>query len=589
MPKRESVIMNPAGRLRMACRVSSPEGFLLVLLAGWWVLNVLQAAFTGLADDEGYYWLFARTPDWGYYDHPPMTALLVALGDFLGGSLGIRFFFTLLQPVSLYLLWTLVRPSSPTKEDALLFFLICFALPVAQLYGFIAVPDSPLMLTAIFFIWCYDRFCREDSWKNMFLLGLSMALMAYSKYHGALVVLLTIMSNPKVLLRPKLYLSGMVTLLLFLPHLLWQYSHDWVSFRYHLAGRNGYFDVNDLLEFWMNIVLIFNPLFVWFYAKGWGKGEYAGKSVRRSFYFIAAGFIIFFTLSSLRGYVQPQWVIPITYPFIMILFGWCLGHPKARTYVMKASLVTAALVLLVRVVAIFNPFGLKFEIFGQEDKYAAIGELAGGRPVIFNGNYSIAAKYIYYTGGEAFCQPKMDYRTSQWQYIPTDRSFAGREVIAEVPKEYADSTTAVLVLPDGNEFFYETVPGFHSVREVRVDVLNQMPEMVHPGDNLGFDLRISNPYPYDVVVSPVTYPLELVWGRNKERFSEYVVSRDSLTVPSCGTVPLHVSFTVPESFRFEPVHRSLNGHLDYRMGFALKNRGSMGWFASDEFTVRLVR
>jgi len=569
-------------------KLSSPKSLLPLFLAGWWILNIIQAAFTGLSDDEAYYWLFARTLDWGYYDHPPMTALLVALGDFIGGSLGIRFFFTLLQPVSIYLLWTLVRPASPTKDDVILFFLICFSLPIAQLYGFIAVPDSPLMLSVIFFIWCYDRFSREDSWKNAALMGLSMALMAYSKYHGALVVVFVLLSNPRILLRPKLYLSGLFTVLLFVPHLVWQYQHEWVSFRYHLVGRNGFFDPNDLLEFWMNLILIFNPFFVYLYAKGWGKGEYARKGVRRALYYIAAGFIIFFTLSSLRGYVQPQWVIPVSYSFVMILFGWCREHPKARRYVLRTSWVTVALVVLVRIVAIFNPLGLKFEIFGNEEKYAAVSELAHGRPVVFNGNYSIAAKYIYYTGGEAFCQPKMDYRTSQWQYIPNDRNFTGREVVAQVPPEYAGPATSRLLLPDGDYFYYEVVPDYHSVREVGIDILNQVPEMASPGDVLGFDLEIRNPYDYDVVISPDTYPLELVWGRNKERFSEYFVDFGIHTVPAGSSRRLHVTFTVPEKFQFEPTHRSLSGRLDYRVAFALKNRGSMGWFASEEETISFV-
>ncbi|MBQ8423556.1 MAG: hypothetical protein IJY36_04795 [Coprobacter sp.] len=47
----------------------------------WWVLNLLQAAFTELAHDEAYYFIYAEKLDWGYFDHPPMTALLIALGN----------------------------------------------------------------------------------------------------------------------------------------------------------------------------------------------------------------------------------------------------------------------------------------------------------------------------------------------------------------------------------------------------------------------------------------------------------------------------------------------------------------------------
>ena len=64
----------------------------------WWIFNLLQAAFTELAHDEAYYYMFAQNLDWGYFDHPPMTALLIWLGSFIGGELGVRIFFTLLQP-----------------------------------------------------------------------------------------------------------------------------------------------------------------------------------------------------------------------------------------------------------------------------------------------------------------------------------------------------------------------------------------------------------------------------------------------------------------------------------------------------------
>ena len=43
-----------------------------------------------------------------------------------------------------------------------------------------------------------------------------MAALAYSKYHGALVVLLTVLSNLRLLRNPKFYAACVVTLLLIL-------------------------------------------------------------------------------------------------------------------------------------------------------------------------------------------------------------------------------------------------------------------------------------------------------------------------------------------------------------------------------------
>jgi len=64
---------------------------------GWFVffvINILQAAFLELHFDEAYYWLYSRNLDWGYFDHPPLVAVLIFAGTKLfGGYLGVRFFF----------------------------------------------------------------------------------------------------------------------------------------------------------------------------------------------------------------------------------------------------------------------------------------------------------------------------------------------------------------------------------------------------------------------------------------------------------------------------------------------------------------
>ena len=109
----------------------------------WWLINLLQAAFTELAHDEAYYFMFSQQLDWGYFDHPPMTALLIWLGSFMGGEFGVRFFFTILQPLYLWILWCIIRPRDPHRSDATIFLIASAALPILQLYGFIAVPDVP--------------------------------------------------------------------------------------------------------------------------------------------------------------------------------------------------------------------------------------------------------------------------------------------------------------------------------------------------------------------------------------------------------------------------------------------------------------
>jgi len=51
-------------------KISKQTYFILGFLLIWAILNLLSAAFTGLAHDEAYYWMYSKNLDWGFYDYP---------------------------------------------------------------------------------------------------------------------------------------------------------------------------------------------------------------------------------------------------------------------------------------------------------------------------------------------------------------------------------------------------------------------------------------------------------------------------------------------------------------------------------------
>ena len=120
----------------------------LLFYGGWFLLGLLQALFTELQDDEAYYWVYARFLDWGYFDHPPMTALLIKGGGLIfGNELGVRIFPLLLNTATLWLTERLIP-----ERNRLLFYSLCLSVAVLQIIGFWAVPDVPLLFfTALFF------------------------------------------------------------------------------------------------------------------------------------------------------------------------------------------------------------------------------------------------------------------------------------------------------------------------------------------------------------------------------------------------------------------------------------------------------
>ena len=554
-------------KLRTRYRSLGPDGVVAFWLGLWWLLNLVQAGCTELANDEAYYHMFAERLSWGYFDHPPMTALLVWLGERLFGvtELGVRFFFTLLQPLYLFLFWRLIRPEAPSRRDATLYVMLSAATLMLQLYGFIAVPDGPLMFTTALYLLFFKRF-NEGSRGAWLWLGVAMAAMAYSKYHGALVVLFSLAVCPRMLLRPRFYLGCMVALLLFVPHLLWQYDNDWASFAYHLSGRNRAFRLSYVVEYLLNILVVFNPLFVPLYIKSW-RAVKPSDAVGRALRWMPPMFIGFFLLTTLRGYVQPQWVIAATFGILYVTFLYARRHPRTRRYLMRAGAVTLALIALVRLEMLFNPLGLRFEVFDNGESYGRIAELADGRPVIFRGSYARAAKYGFYTGGEAYGQPNVYYRTSQWALRNDDDRFDGRSVLVECPASLVGNDTVFrsVALPNGSRFNYYVEEEFHPVR--RVDIATEgIPERALPGDTLRLALRLHNPYgrAVDIDGDSTRLVVALREGRNAMEYATPL----RLRLEAGGEARVRYDFVLPDS---------LAGRR-FDVGFSLRRGEQAYWF-----------
>ena len=55
-------------------------------------LRLIAAAWTPITFDEAYYWMWSKHLAGGYYDHPPMVAVVIRLGTIVAGDteLGVR-------------------------------------------------------------------------------------------------------------------------------------------------------------------------------------------------------------------------------------------------------------------------------------------------------------------------------------------------------------------------------------------------------------------------------------------------------------------------------------------------------------------
>lgn len=551
----------------------NPDTLLGLLLGGWWIVNLIQAGCTELANDEAYYHMFSESLAWGYFDHPPMTALLVRLGGFLGGELGVRFLFTLLQPLYLFVLWKIVRPASADNREAGLFALIAAAMPILQLYGFIAVPDGPLMLFTALLLWFYKKFTEDDRWSSALLMGVMIAALAYSKYHGALVVLFIVLSNLRLLKNPKFYVACLLTLALIAPHLWWQYQHDWISFRYHLDGRTRDFEYSFVTEYLLNLFAIFNPFLFPVFLKGWWKTK-GHTPVLRALNCISAGFILFFLASTTRGYVQPQWEIPATFGVIAVLY---LVHAGARTAAPLHRPRRMDYDRADRAGAHRNDIqsaGTEVRSIRQPCLLQRNSSSGRRRPVIFDGSYTDAAKYGFYTGRTAYAQPSIRYRTSQYELKDDDDRMAGKPAILQVWDSVPGKRR--LKLSNGKRFEYIETEHFTPVR--RIDVAyDALPGQVAAGDTLHLRLTLHNPYPYEYRIDGDSVSVSIVWRNRSEPTHRY-------KLPITGTLPPHGELQGTADF----VVPALTPRT-FQVGFTIANLPATTWFNGKTVKINLKK
>src|SRR5476651_1047074 len=168
-------------------KASQPDKPIWYFLLGWTILNALQAYKLEIHADEAYYWMYSQFLDWGYFDHPPMVAVFIKIGDSLiHNEFGLRLITILTSSASVYLLWLILKKYT---VDALAFILVMASLLICHIYGFITTPDAPLFFFTVLFYFFYQKYLEKDSLLLTFVLGIVVAGMLYSKYHAILLIL----------------------------------------------------------------------------------------------------------------------------------------------------------------------------------------------------------------------------------------------------------------------------------------------------------------------------------------------------------------------------------------------------------------
>ncbi|MBL7720296.1 MAG: glycosyltransferase family 39 protein [Flavipsychrobacter sp.] len=391
----------------------------------WLALSLVQAYGSNLIPDEAYYWRYSRDLAWGYFDHPPVIALLIRAGDVLWHSeVGVRLASILLTMGTIFLTERLTRP-----RDAALYYLAVSSVAVLHIAGILAVPDIPLLFFTAAFFYLYRQYCERERWYHIFLLAGNVALLLLSKYHGILVVGFTLLSHPRLLRRPSLWAIATLGAALFLPHVLWQHMHGYPSVLYHLSGRNATpYNVSFTLSYLGVVPLLFAPAtgIVLLYLALKRK---ATDTTERAMRVTLWGTLLFFLAMSFRGRIEGNWILFLVIPVLALGYKELEQRQWSGKFIRISFLFTSVLVMAGRILLLDGVAPFRNDCSGWKDWAAAVHHEAKGETVAFMNSYQKAAEYEFYTGGSAFSLNNIMGRKDQYGLWNTENNAQGKTVL----------------------------------------------------------------------------------------------------------------------------------------------------------------
>jgi 4-amino-4-deoxy-L-arabinose transferase-like glycosyltransferase len=300
----------------------------VALLSAIVALVVAQGLVIGrveLTFDEAYYVMWARWPQAGYYDHPPLVAwaILASQSLFGRGEFGVRALFWLagasLPALVAWIGWRLYEDAA-TGVAAGLILLGAPLLAGAPL----ATPDTPLTL-----FWTLALAGIAEVWRGRpwawGVVGLATGAAGLAKLTAGFLglgIALALMATPSLrgqFRRPGPWLAAVLALLVVSPFLIWNYDHGYATLLKQ-GGRIGArgFAPRYLAEFVGAQLALFNPLTAAAVLWAARRGRDAPSEPTRLLLATVAPALAYFVLHALHDRVQGNWPAPL-YPALALL------------------------------------------------------------------------------------------------------------------------------------------------------------------------------------------------------------------------------------------------------------------------------
>ena len=213
--------------------------FLFILAFCGVTIHILLNGQYGFHRDELDFIMSARQLSWGYISYPPITPFLARIGlELFGESLrGLRVLPAIAQGIAMILAGLMARDMGGKRNAQVMTAFAVFIAPVSLMGG------TVIMYFAFDYLWWVlvafftVRLLVTEDARYWLGIGAAIGLGMMTKYTMAfwviaLIVAVLVTPMRKYLRSKWLYLGAALALLIYLPNLIWQIQHNFISLEY---------------------------------------------------------------------------------------------------------------------------------------------------------------------------------------------------------------------------------------------------------------------------------------------------------------------------------------------------------------------
>ena len=401
------------------------------------IVHVLLNGQYGFHRDELDFIMNARQLDWGYVSYPPITPFFARIGlELFGESLrGLRVLPAIAQGIAMILAALIARDMGGKRNAQILTAFAVFIAPMSLFGGtvimYFAFDYMWWVLVAFFMV----RLLATDDARYWLGIGAGIGLGMMTKYTmgffvAGLIVAVLVTPARKYLKSKWLYLGAALALLIFLPNLIWQVQHDFISLEYLSAIHARDVDWGRADEFLPEqLYLTTNPLSLPLWTVGLSLCLFSVsmKRFRTLGWMFLITFVLFLVNKGRGYYTGPAYVMLLAAGCVWFenWFGTLtqkkrqLGYGLLWTLQVIGSLI--GVILMKPIGAVNSPLwdfrydvsgDLFVEMVGWQEMTAQVAEIYQSIPesekpntVILAGNYGEAGAFDLY--GDEYGLPRI--------------------------------------------------------------------------------------------------------------------------------------------------------------------------------------